>query len=479
MGKKKTVTKNDPWAPAQPYILHGMQQTQRVFDQQQPQLDKFSGMAFDTYGKLNPGAVSGIQASQGLVNDTLGGKFLQGNPYLDAMISQQAGDIANNVNSQFTLAGRYGSGAHAGVLAKQTAEASDRLRFQNYGMERQNQINAVGQAQDLMRGNAGLLDQAAALPWTGVAAQTGNIRQASNGYGTTTTTTHDPWGTAVGLAGAAATAAPAFSDPRIKSNVKPIGQRPDGLGVYEYDNNLTGQRETGVMADEVAKSRPDALGPTVGGLATVDYAKLGADAQALTPKVQKPGLMGALDRVMNPDSNTTLGKVGIMGQALMAGSGGAFAPLGQALMGVRQEQERLADRQHEQAIERRMADAAELRAANMDNVGDTANMRDFEYFRSLPEGPEKELMRQMMVGRDRAPTIRQIYDPNSPTGLAWGEVGPGQNVPAGRPVAPRVGRSGGLTANMRATLKAQAAAAIAKGADPAKVRARLREMGVE
>ena len=78
--KKKTVQKNEPWAPAAPYILKGMEQSQAVFDQQQPTLNKYAGMQMDTYGRLAPGAEQGIMGAQGLVNDTLAGRYLQGNP---------------------------------------------------------------------------------------------------------------------------------------------------------------------------------------------------------------------------------------------------------------------------------------------------------------------------------------------------------------------------------------------------------------
>lgn len=42
---------------------------------------------------------------------------------------------------------------------------------------------------------------------------------------------------------------------------------------YEYKKEPDVVR-IGVMADEVAKLQPEALGPTVDGFATVDYAKL-------------------------------------------------------------------------------------------------------------------------------------------------------------------------------------------------------------
>lgn len=477
MGKKKTTTTNDPWKPAQPYIIKGMEQTQRVFDQQQPQLDKYSGLAFDTYGKLNPGAVAGIQGSQTLVNDTLSGKYLNSNPYLDSVLGQQVSDIQDGVSGQFSAGGRYGSGAHAGVLAKQIAEASDRMRYQNYAQERQNQMAAVGQAQDLMRGNQATLEQAAALPWTGVAAQTGNIRQASNGYGTTTTTTRDPMGAVMGLAGAGATALSGtnFSDPRIKSKVRPLGQRPDGLGIYEYDNDLTGKRETGVMADEVAQKRPDALGPTVGGLATVDYDKLKADMPEVA-KVQQPGVAGYLDRVLSPDTSTTAGKLGLFGQALMANSGSAFAPLGQSLLALRADERQraddAADEQHraaQLALQGRIAEQRNAPEALDPDAGwQVVQDRFGRIMRANRYTGKTEVLQEPPAGAVTEPLVAtsEGYLPRS------------QAVGKTPYRAPARGGGGGLTANQAAQIRAQAAEAIAKGADPAKVRARMAEMGV-
>jgi hypothetical protein len=62
------------------------------------------------------------------VNDTVMGKYLDGNPYIDSMI----GRTNAGVNANFSGAGRYGSGAHAGYLA----EAGNALRYQNYNDER-------------------------------------------------------------------------------------------------------------------------------------------------------------------------------------------------------------------------------------------------------------------------------------------------------------------------------------------------------
>jgi hypothetical protein len=186
--KTKTVSTNDPWKPAQPYIIKGLEQTGRVFDAQQPDLEKYAGMQRDTYGKVAPGAESGILGAQGVVNDTLAGKNLNGNPYIDSILAATRANTTDAVNSDFEGAGRYGSGMHAAILSREIANAENNVRYNNYAMERGNQLGAVGQASGLMAGSQSLLNNAAELPWMGVQALNGGVRQASNGYGTQTST---------------------------------------------------------------------------------------------------------------------------------------------------------------------------------------------------------------------------------------------------------------------------------------------------
>jgi len=72
-----------------------------------------------------------------------------------------------------------------------------------------------------------------------------------------------------GLAGTAATGAMMFSDPRLKSNVVRVGTHPSGFGVYEYD--IFGNRERGVMADEVESIMPEAVALHPSGYKMVNY----------------------------------------------------------------------------------------------------------------------------------------------------------------------------------------------------------------
>lgn len=68
-----------------------------------------------------------------------------------------------------------------------------------------------------------------------------------------------------------AASAAQFSDRRLKSGIERIGDY-GRIGLYRY--RIFGNEETGVMADEVAQHYPEALGPQVGGFATVNYDKL-------------------------------------------------------------------------------------------------------------------------------------------------------------------------------------------------------------
>lgn len=203
MGKTKTVQKNDPWAPAQPYILKNLQQQDAVFSSTQPQLEKFAGMQRDTYGRVAPGAEQGILGAQGVVNRNLSGANLQGNPYLDAILGKTRENVAGEVNDQFGPAGRFGSGMHAAILTRELADAENKARYGDYAQERAYQQDAINDAQNLMGGSQGLLNNAAELPWVGVQAANGAVRQASGGYGTQTTTQKQGLGSMLGgIAGA-------------------------------------------------------------------------------------------------------------------------------------------------------------------------------------------------------------------------------------------------------------------------------------
>lgn len=96
------------------------------------------------------------------------------------------------------------------------------------------------------------------------------------GMGGTSTTTQpsangssQTLGNIIGLAG---TAASIFSDRRVKKDIKHVGQAGD-YPVYTYKYKGHDKPQIGVMAQDVEKINPDAVGE-VNGIKTVDYSKL-------------------------------------------------------------------------------------------------------------------------------------------------------------------------------------------------------------
>lgn len=71
-----------------------------------------------------------------------------------------------------------------------------------------------------------------------------------------------------------ASAGAAASDRRLKKNIEKVGEYADGLNIYDFEYIYKPGKYRGVMADEVEKLRPWALGPEFDGFKTVDYSKL-------------------------------------------------------------------------------------------------------------------------------------------------------------------------------------------------------------
>jgi hypothetical protein len=81
----------------------------------------------------------------------------------------------------------------------------------------------------------------------------------------------------LGSLGIGAAKAGVFSDPRLKKHVSLIERLANGLGIYRFRylwERSADPEHIGVMADEVARIMPEALGPVVSGFMTVNYGKL-------------------------------------------------------------------------------------------------------------------------------------------------------------------------------------------------------------
>jgi hypothetical protein len=68
-----------------------------------------------------------------------------------------------------------------------------------------------------------------------------------------------------------------FSDVRMKENIKPVGETFDGQPVYSYNYKGDDRTQMGLIAQEVERKHPEAVG-LAGGMKTVDYDKATRDS---------------------------------------------------------------------------------------------------------------------------------------------------------------------------------------------------------
>lgn len=142
--------------------------------------------AYEAANANNQKLMGGIDKGLSYYGDVLDGKYLEGNPYLEDVISRSNADISDGVATQFSSAGRYGSGYHSGILADKLAGNENQLRYQNYATERQNQNAAPGGLASLT-GISAALPQMASSQYADQIAQLLGKYQTGTSNGTSTT----------------------------------------------------------------------------------------------------------------------------------------------------------------------------------------------------------------------------------------------------------------------------------------------------
>lgn len=281
MGLSSSKTTTGPSKAALPHINAATSAVKGAYDANAGNLQQISGSLFDAYKKYSSNLGGNLTGAKGYVGDVLGGKFADGNPHLESVIDTTNESVADRVNSLFSRAGQTGSSRQIGELGKQLSANESGLRYQNYTDEQKRMMDAVSAAMGLNSADnsnaatmAALGTTAAEVPYIGANNLAGNIGSL---WGNATTTKQ---GTNIGqlyaqVAGQAASSAAMASDRRLKRAIDKIGEFADGLGIYEWQYIWGGDRQRGVMADEVAKLRPWALGPKIADeYATVIYGAL-------------------------------------------------------------------------------------------------------------------------------------------------------------------------------------------------------------
>lgn len=117
--------------------------------------------SFDAATANNNALMPRVNSVLDYYGDTLAGNKLNGNPYLQGVIDRTNADVTTGVDSRFASAGRYGSGMHAGILAKSLADNENSLRYQDYATERGYQDAAAGKQLTAVGVSSALPQQAA------------------------------------------------------------------------------------------------------------------------------------------------------------------------------------------------------------------------------------------------------------------------------------------------------------------------------
>lgn len=148
---------NDVPSWVKPFAENYMRTSQNVANRPYQAYDR------STQADLNPYQVQGynaqaqramqgsqtIDAAAGEVNKTLGGGYLNANPYLDSMVDRASQDVRRNMTSVDQRSGSFGNSGVQEATARGLADVSSQIRGADYQQERGRMAGAVGQAQGI------------------------------------------------------------------------------------------------------------------------------------------------------------------------------------------------------------------------------------------------------------------------------------------------------------------------------------------
>ena len=278
-GSKTQSTNTQPWSGAIPNLNLASFQATNEFVNGMPK--QFQG---STVANMNPTQMAGIQGLQqgsqqanSTLQDLMGGGP---NPYLGDLFKQGSRDIENNVNFQFSRAGRYGSGAQTDVLSRNMGDLWTNLAGAAYENDQNRRLSAVDRIgsvnKDIIGAGQMLQDQQqrelddqiqkwnydqnanrANIEWLN------SIASGQGGLGSTQTGPNPNYRSATdNLFGLASSLGSAWlmSDRRLKADIEPLGADEFGLNWYRYRYvwDEPGTERVGVMADEAPSHAVDA-----------------------------------------------------------------------------------------------------------------------------------------------------------------------------------------------------------------------------
>jgi hypothetical protein len=152
-----TSTSAEPSDFIKPYYTQAIDTAQDLFEGSTPNYfpnATYVGFAPETQTALDLAkarAVAGnplLNQAQTQASDILSGKYLSPttNPYTQALYDKMAGDVTSQVESQFSKAGRFGSGANQEILARSLGELATDVYGDQYNRERELMANTMATA---------------------------------------------------------------------------------------------------------------------------------------------------------------------------------------------------------------------------------------------------------------------------------------------------------------------------------------------
>jgi len=152
-----STVSQEPSEFIQPYLTQAMDYSQDLFESSNPNYfpnATYVGFTPETQTALDLAsarATAGnplLNQAQTQASGILSGDYLDptSNPYTQALYNQMAGDVTSKVNSQFTKAGRFGSGANQEILADSLGDLANTVYGDQYNREREIMANTMNTA---------------------------------------------------------------------------------------------------------------------------------------------------------------------------------------------------------------------------------------------------------------------------------------------------------------------------------------------
>jgi hypothetical protein len=235
------------------------------------------------------------------LDDVITGQFNVSDP-LQRVLDDTISKTVNNVTSQYSSGGRLGSDAFGTALGEGIASGVAPTLANALEADASRKLSAVGMMPSILSSDLGLLGALSGVgreeqalnqalldrPAQSVAASNqanqqriNNLIAALGGAPTPTSTTQSSSPSNLDAITAIALAASAFSDRRLKVDLKKIGTHSTGLNVYEWEWNakafilgLDKHPRKGFIAQEVQNVFPEAVFEGTHGYLMIDYSKI-------------------------------------------------------------------------------------------------------------------------------------------------------------------------------------------------------------